>query len=371
MMIEPKFGSELTDLVINLDHLRRKRISGTTHPRIFFQLKEIFHIMESVGSARIEGNNTTVAEYIETSDETEGETDAIREIRNIEKAYDFIEKNVEQYPINRMFISELHRIIVDGLDRTKEGDDTPGQYRKGEVRITKSAHVPPPYTMVPDLMEELINFINREDPPKYDLLKTAIAHHRFAWIHPFKNGNGRTVRMLTYAMLIKQGFNIGSARIVNPTAVFCSSRDNYYGYLAKADTGTEEGLTEWCEYVLRGLETEIDKIDRLTDHDYLVSEILIPALDYVLDRGMINEIEHKILAVAIKEIIIQASDIKPIVGVKHSSQVSRLIAKLKEDHLLVSEQEGGRKYLIDLLGKKMMRGIIYALGEKGFLPENE
>ena len=47
-------------------------------------------------------------------------------------------------------------------------------------------------------MEELVAFINRRDPPKYDLMKVAIAHHRFGWIHPFSNGNGRVVRLLTY-----------------------------------------------------------------------------------------------------------------------------------------------------------------------------
>jgi Fic family protein len=37
--------------------------------------------------------------------------------------------------------------------------------------------------------------------PKYDLMKVALARHRFAWLHPFSNGNGRVVRLLTYAML--------------------------------------------------------------------------------------------------------------------------------------------------------------------------
>ena len=40
----------------------------------------------------------------------------------------------------------------------------------------------------------------------FDLIKVAIAHHRFVWIHPFGNGNGRVVRLLTYALLIKYGF---------------------------------------------------------------------------------------------------------------------------------------------------------------------
>jgi hypothetical protein len=65
-LLEPSFGSQLTDLIIELDYLRRKPLGGSTHPKVFFQLKHIFHTLESIGSARIEGNNTTIAEYIET-----------------------------------------------------------------------------------------------------------------------------------------------------------------------------------------------------------------------------------------------------------------------------------------------------------------
>lgn len=65
-IFEPDFGSNLTDIIIELDHLRKKQLGGTTHPNILFQLKGIFHLLESLGSARIEGNNTTIAEFIET-----------------------------------------------------------------------------------------------------------------------------------------------------------------------------------------------------------------------------------------------------------------------------------------------------------------
>ena len=65
-LVEPSFGSSLTDLIIELDYLRKKPLGGSTHPNVFFQLKHIFHTLESIGSARIEGNNTTIAEYIET-----------------------------------------------------------------------------------------------------------------------------------------------------------------------------------------------------------------------------------------------------------------------------------------------------------------
>jgi Fic family protein len=91
-LLEPSFGSQLTDLIIELDYLRRKPLGGSTHPKVFFQLKHIFHTLESIGSARIEGNNTTIAEYIETKlTETKKVPPGIKEIQNIEKAMAFIE----------------------------------------------------------------------------------------------------------------------------------------------------------------------------------------------------------------------------------------------------------------------------------------
>ena len=92
-LIEPSFGSELTDLIIELDYLRKKPLGGSTHPKVFFQLKNIFHTLESIGSARIEGNNTTIAEYIETKlAGSKRVPPSIKEIQNIEKAMAFIEE---------------------------------------------------------------------------------------------------------------------------------------------------------------------------------------------------------------------------------------------------------------------------------------
>ena len=76
--------------------------------------------------------------------------------------------------------------------------------------------------------------VNENHPPKYDLIKVALAHHRFGWIHPFGNGNGRVVRLLTYALLIKYGFNVkAGGRVLNPTAVFCNDQDRYYAMFAR------------------------------------------------------------------------------------------------------------------------------------------
>ena len=295
-LVEPTFDSTLTDLIIELDHLRKKQLGGSTHPKVFFQLKHIFHTLESIGSARIEGNNTTIAEYIETKlSDVKVVTPSILEIQNIEKAMAFIEENVNDYPINRAFLSEMHKKIVDGLlpPPNGEGDSTPGDYRKVNLKINKSSHKPPEWLAVEDYMNELLEFVNKDDSPKYDLLKTAIAHHRFVWIHPFGNGNGRTVRLFTYAMLVKAGFNVNVGRIINPTAVFCSNRNDYYKFLSEADKGTVEGLTSWIEYVLKGLKDEIEKIDKLSDYNFLRKEILLPSINHSLERKFITDVETK------------------------------------------------------------------------------
>lgn len=135
---DPSFDSELIDLIIELDYLRRKPLSGSTHPKLFFQLKHIFHTLESIGSARIEGNNTTIAEYIETKlTEIKKVPPGIKEIQNIEKSMAFIEDNVKEHPFDRAFVSEVHKMIVDGLipPPDGEGDHTPGEYRKSNLKI--------------------------------------------------------------------------------------------------------------------------------------------------------------------------------------------------------------------------------------------
>lgn len=288
----------------------------------------------------------------------------------MEKAMSFIDDNIKDVIFNRAFVSELHKKVVEGLFSPPkgEGDHTPGIYRTMSVSINRSAHKPPEPIQVDGYMDELFTFINREDEPKYDLLKIAIAHHRFLWTHPFTNGNGRTVRLFTYAMLVKEGFNVDVGRILNPTAVFCSSRKNYYRYLSLADTGRDKGILSWCEYVLKGLKDEIEKIDRLLDYDYLKNEILLPAIRYSQERKFVTDIEAKVLKIAVEKQVIQASNLKDIFEGKKASEISRNIGRLKDKKMLMPVEEGTRKYIIRFDNNFLLRGIIKLLGDKDFLP---
>jgi Fic family protein len=371
-LVDPPFGSNLNTLILELDYLRKKVIAGTTHPIIFYQLKRIFHFLESIGSARIEGNRTTLAEYVERKIEgSVSREEKFIEIENNEKALDFIESNIDSHKIERLFLSELHKIVTNDLTPPPngEGSKNPGGYRTDNVAIAGSSHTPPDVSAVPAYMDELFEFINRPDPPQYDLLKVALAHHRFAWIHPFDNGNGRVVRLLTYAMLIKYGFRVNvNGRIINPTAVFCSDREKYYQFLSEADKGDDESLLKWCEYVLYGLRNEINKIDKLLDYRYLLKEVLLPALDIALERKFITDNEHKILSVAVKKQIIQARDLKPFLPNKLPAEISRIIRRLIEKKMLQPEQEKARKYVLGFDNNYLLRGIIEMLNKEGFIP---
>ncbi|HKS13246.1 MAG TPA: Fic family protein [Pseudomonas sp.] len=369
-LLNPSFDSPLVDVLSELEFLRRLRLEGDSPPQVFFQLKAIFHTLESLGSARIEGNHTTLADYIESKVEGKAEsTDQLLEVANIEKAMDYIEELMKPgVELTEHTIRELHAMTVLGLRR--EGDRTPGAYREGPVRISQSDHVPLDALLVPQYMQELVSFINQDDSPKYALMKVALAHHRFGWIHPFGNGNGRVVRLLTYALLMKYGFNVNvGGRVLNPTAVFCNDRENYYAMLGTADTGTTAGLEAWCIYVLEGIRDELEKVDKLTKYGYLTECILSPAVTFARSREWITEAEEQILACVIKLKVVKSSDIAQVVPKLTPSQRTYQIKKLLDQGMLLPVSAGSRQYTIGFSNNYLIRGVIKALREQGFIPE--
>lgn len=368
-LLNPAFDSPLVDVLTELEHLRRLKLRGTTPAPVFFQLKHIFHMLESLGSARIEGNHTTLADYVESKLENkQAPSDQLREMENIEAAMLYLEESIRpNAELTEHFIRELHVMAVKDLVR--EGDATPGAYRKKPVSIALSEHRPPEFIQVPEYMQELVAFINEKHPPKYDLIKVALAHHRFAWIHPFGNGNGRVVRLLTYALLIKYGFNVKTNdRVLNPTAVFCNDRDQYYAMLARADTGTPEGLEAWCIYVLKGILNELNKVDRLTRKEYFTDRILSPALAFAREREHITAMEEAILRITAQKGIAKASDLKTVMPELTDAQRTYQIKKLVERKMLQPIKEGARQYTIGFSNNYLMRGVIRALSDEGFIP---
>ena len=367
-LLNPSFDSDLIDVLTELEKLRTLRLGGDVHPHIFMQLKTIFHMLESIGSARIEGNHTTLADYVESQLENAPQpSEQLAEIRNIETAMRYIDETLgEGEPISEHFIRELHSLTVNGLKR--EGDKTPGQYRQHKVAIAQSSHLPPEAIRVADYMQELVAFINQPDKPKYDLMKIALAHHRFGWIHPFGNGNGRTVRLLTYALLVKYGFNVKTGgRVLNPTAVFCSDRNHYYEMLSVADSGMPQGLEAWCTYVLSGISRELQKVDKLTDRAFLNRQILLPAIQFSLQKAHITADEAKILQLACEQGEFKAGDLQTLFPQSNSNQRTYQIKKLLEQKFVMPIENSARIYTPNFAQSYLIRGVIDALKNNEFI----
>lgn len=370
----PAWDSSLTTVILDLEKLRTKKLIGKVPPNIFFQLKKIFQIMETLGSARIEGNNTTLTEYVEKIIEQKTDNDEKdKEIKNLEIAIQFIEDNTETDTIfTRAYISELHKIVTKDLSPPPKGEGSkyPGELRKCEVSITHSQHIAPPYTAVRDCFNEFLKFVNTEHKEQNQLLSVAIAHHRFTYIHPFDNGNGRMVRLLNYAFLIKLGFKVKIGRLINPSSVFYADREKYYHMLAEADSINDKKILQWAEYFFLGLKNELEKIDSLLNKNFVEKKLLSPTIKFALDRGNINKQEYKILSYLIgRDDVKMKSEELGKFGIHDSKKKSRIMAKLRNNKIVQPIKEGGRIYTINFVNSYLLRGIIKALEKEGFVSD--
>lgn len=370
---DPSWGSNLANIILDLEKLRTKRLYGNVPPYIFFQLKEIFHILETLGSARIEGNNTTLSEYVENIIESNVNDESNNEIKNLENAIDFIEETTDENTIfNRAFISDVHKILTKGLTPPPDGEGSrnPGELRTHNVSIKSSGHTPPEHFLLPEYFEKFIDFINFPHKEQYQLLMVAIAHHRFEFIHPFDNGNGRMGRLLNYAFLIKLGFQVKNGRIVNPSSVFYTDRDKYYEMLSCADSLEDDDILSWCEYFLCGLKNEIKKIDSLLDNDYVKKQILLPALQIARESKHITDQEFKILEYLInKDDMAMKSEELSRLGINDSKKKATIMRRLKDKGIIAPLTNGGRIYTIKFGKNYLLRGVIKVLEENGFVSD--
>lgn len=152
------------------------------------------------------------------------------EITNHHEAIEYVEELTKtNSEITDRQILKIHEIVMTKIER-----DFAGRYRNGNVRISGANFVPPNYLKVNDLMSELITFVS-ENPYNLNTLEmAAIMHHRFVWIHPFFDGNGRTVRLFMNLYLMQNGYP--------PSIILKNDRKKYYDALNKANNNDYEKL---------------------------------------------------------------------------------------------------------------------------------
>ncbi len=360
------YSSDLVRFSFDLERLRGNLGIGTTPDEVFADLHALFQLLMGVVSARIEGNRTTVYEAVRGTSGDEAPTDSLQEILNILRAIEYVDAAMVAGPVTQTFIRDLHRLSVQGLIR--EGDPNPGSYRDVDVEITKAAHTPPSHLFVHSEMSELLEFVNRDMHTYEQLMHVAIAHHRFLWIHPFRNGNGRVSRLLSYAMLRRHGVvSPYGYRAVNPTAVFGNDRDGYYTSLAAADDLSNDGTVAWCTFFVQGIHGDVERLTRLQDFSFVSGSLVAPALESMVAAGAITAVERDVVALTFQQRIVKAGDLATILTGSPSAR-SRAIAGLLERNILQHHPSGQRFYSVSLSASALTPFIVRRLDALGFLP---
>jgi Fic family protein len=246
-LISPDLLQKIKNLEVEINEFRQTPLDSIALERLreHFRTHHIYH------SAGIEGNRLTLQEtalVLKEGIDISGKPlkDSI-EVKNLGLAYDFLYELAQQnVPVTENYIKQVHKLII--------GEDpalNPGEYRNIGVIITGSEHRPPEPFEVPIKMTELFDWI-RENENQNPIIVAAIAHHEFVKIHPFKDGNGRTARILLNLILLKKGFPICNIRR--------DERPAYYDALSLADSGHYEPIIEIIAENSTNLFTEYTRV---------------------------------------------------------------------------------------------------------------
>lgn len=122
----------------------------------------------------------------------------IIEVQNAIEAYEEIEN------VNPFDEEELKRIhFIFGKNVVKN----PGKYRSGNEGVSDEngniVFVAPQPNLVPIHMSNLFAWMKKEFKTVNPLILSSVFHYEFIFIHPFSDGNGRTVRFWQNAILGK------------------------------------------------------------------------------------------------------------------------------------------------------------------------
>ena len=162
-------------------------------------------------------------------------------------------------PLCSTFLANAHQALYMRLDipeRTTEDGHciVPGAFRTDDVAV--GHHLPPSAASLPRFLARLDQVYGKPWPVESLPIVVACLHHRAAWVHPFRDGNGRAIRLQSHMALwsLSQGLwspNRGLARAVN----------DYYARLHNADLPRRNdydgrgnlstaGLLEWVDFFL-------------------------------------------------------------------------------------------------------------------------
>jgi Fic family protein len=168
-----------------------------------------------------------------------------------------------------------------------------------DPRTGKTVYGPPDQKDVRVLLDELLDFIKKNQGKIDPLILAGIFHKQFVIIHPFMDGNGRTARLATKALLAAMGlntfnlfsfenyYNANVGRYFEKVGV----RDNYY------DIKDKIHFARWLEYFTDGIIDELLRVSKEMRSAELTPETALKThdkriIDHIRENGFITDREY-------------------------------------------------------------------------------
>ena len=230
-MIKVTITNDILNSIIEIELNRYKISLVELSQNVLNKLRKNSKKKSSYVSNKIEGNPLfeKQAEEVIESDERKHYLKPEQEVRNYFLALNYLEEKLNnKEKLSKKLILDVQKLVEKGAPKEKigfRGLMPPGVlFAVYDSKTGNPDYIPPEYSDVPGLLDELIEYVNTSDD--HPLIVAAVVHYQLVTIHPFEDGNGRTARLLSgYIMdLNGYGFNgIGSLE-----EYFAYDVDEYY-----------------------------------------------------------------------------------------------------------------------------------------------
>lgn len=327
------------------------RLSGLCQPDALADLRTLLRAMNSYYSNKIEGQQTLPLEIEQAlrNDFSQDEDKARRQ--RLALAHMATEQRLEEqwsaWPDPRVWSAQMVRDIHQDLfarlpahDRIlPEGDILePGALRDRDVSV--GVHSAPSRAAVEPMLVRWGDFYRDVRRGELRIVAACASHQRLAWIHPFRDGNGRVARLHTHLALGKLGLTNG---FWSPLRGFARTHEEYYTRLAAADEPRagdldgrgnlpERALVQWIAYVLDLCLDQVRFMTGLLDLEGMKGR-MAACLSYeqnVVRQGVRTESFRALHYLFATQSQLERSDFKAMLGLGDrlaSAQVSALLKR--------------------------------------------
>ncbi|WP_316760070.1 Fic family protein [Pedobacter aquatilis] len=310
-----------------------------------YMLINTIALQEAKTSTAIENIFTTedelykaVSDTVKENDANMGTKEVLRYREALWQGYDLLKDKEE---IDMECITGIFQKIKNTADGLRAPQSLTvinrgrSEFRAGEVIYTPPRGV----GVLEPLMENLLEYLNDEVKYPVDpLLKMCIAHYQFEAIHPFRDGNGRTGRILNLLYLVHKG--LLDQPVLYLSKYIITNKDDYYYHLGVV---TQRG--SWKPWILYMLEA-IEKTSLLT------SQLIISILNQ-MDATLEHARSHiKWYNKEVNEAIFSQPYIKPkfignVLGVTSRTTLTKYFTELVDARILQPAKEGREVFYIN------------------------